>query len=376
MLYEGIQLGAVTAAWLLAQAAVAQEDPNNTPFDEGVVVDLPEARQIHYPPETLPTTGPWQIVFEENGRRFVRLEFSDVQPGAREDYNVVIKDAVAARVFEYQPERFRSGTFWTGLIPGDTALIEVHGSPLPRDLRFSIKQVVLEQEGQRMLSIIEPNDFQPVHRLGADVQPIANGVVKLSFVRAGRSKTCSGFLVSVDTLLTNEHCVNSQSVCDTTVALFGYQETPNGDLVPGAQYECLKYEKSEYKWDFSLLKLAGRPGDDGWEPLRLCDRPVEQGEQLMLIQHPSGRPKEYVEGCEVKAAKVEGRRNVTEKVDLSHDCDSERGSSGSPVLDAKRDVVAIHHLGFGRGDFRDVNRAASMEEMLPQLDIQSRCTGG
>jgi V8-like Glu-specific endopeptidase len=363
---------------LMGLPVTAQEEANNVPLDDGVVLELPEAEQIHYPPAALPALGPviWQRVFEEEGRRFVRLEIAEIQAPAGADYQVIIRNSRAERVFVYGPERFTRGSFWTGVIPGDTALLEVRAAVPPEGLRFTIRRVALEQEGQTMLSIIEPSDFEPVYKLESPDLVWASGVAKLSFIRAGKAKTCTGFLVAEDLLLTNEHCVNTQEICRTAVALFGYQEKEDGSFLHGAQYECMEHKGGQYERDFALLRLDGEPGADArWTPLRLCDRAISAGDELVVIQHPSGRPKEFVDGCRVKKDAVQGRRNVVETVDLSHDCDTERGSSGSPVLDARRDVVGLHHLGFGRGDFKTVNRAVRVNELLPLVGVAPQCSG-
>ena len=52
--------------------------------------------------------------------------------------------------------------------------------------------------------------------------------------------------------------------------------------------------------------------------------------------------------------------------DLSHSCDTEGGSSGSPVFTAQGKVIALHHFGIG-GAFPDRTRAVLMTRILADL---------
>jgi V8-like Glu-specific endopeptidase len=366
-------------AALVPLVASAQEDPSNLPLDDGIVVELPAAERIVYPPasSSLPSSGPviWQEDFERDGHSFLRLEFSEVaaQPGT--SFEVVIRDYRAERMFVYGPDQFAGGPFWTGIIPGDIAVVEVRASAPPPGLKFAIRRAVLEQEGQKMLSVIGDPDFEPAYRLPEPDLAVASAVGKVHFIKGGKASSCTGFLISDDLLLTNEHCVNSQIICNQTVVLFGYQRKDDGTFLHGAQYACSEYRASQYDRDFSLLRLKDRPGSDArWQALRLCDREVSTGEPLFIVQHPSGRPKEFVKDCHVAKTPADGRKNVVELVDFSHDCDTERGSSGSPVLDAHRDVVGLHHLGKTTGEYREVNRAVRMHEVLPLLGLTAQCS--
>jgi hypothetical protein len=93
--------------------------------------------------------------------------------------------------------------------------------------------------------------------------------------------------------------------------------------------------------------------------LELDDRIPSTGEKIYIPQHPDGRDKEIAifdshlgtdERCEIQTRWQEscyGRRN-TGYYDLSYSCDTEGGSSGSPVISTVTNkVVGLHHCGGG-----------------------------
>lgn len=63
-------------------------------------------------------------------------------------------------------------------------------------------------------------------------------------------------------------------------------------------------------------------------------------------------------GCQASVGPAGGN-------DFGHQCDSEAGSSGSPVLDLQHRVVGLHHLGGCSAGGRGENRAVSMARILP-----------
>jgi hypothetical protein len=83
--------------------------------------------------------------------------------------------------------------------------------------------------------------------------------------------------------------------------------------------------------------------------LELDNRQANEGEEIYIPQHPNGRPKEiavldskHSGNCKVK------RYGTSSGYDrMLYTCDTESGSSGSPVLSrATNKVVALHQGGF------------------------------
>jgi len=226
-------------------------------------------------------------------------------------------------------------------------------------LRFQLKEYAFERPGGEVLSIVGRNDLEPIdtYAMDPDISRRARAVGKLVFEQGGVPKSCTAFLVSETTALTNEHCIDSVQTCRTAVAIFGYHKpTDTGD-----QYGCTGLVVApDRNLDFALIRLEGRPGAaDKWGALEVRGRALTPGEAVYIIQHPAGEPKQISrKECTVARAVVKGRG--ADLTDFSHTCDTKNGSSGSPVLDANHHVVGLHHLGFSAGDWATVNRAVQI----------------
>jgi hypothetical protein len=88
--------------------------------------------------------------------------------------------------------------------------------------------------------------------------------------------------------------------------------------------------------DWTAVRVAGEPAAT-WGELTLGRASVKAGDRVNIIQHPGGMAKRVSLHSNVVVF-VGGNR-------VQYLTDTEPGSSGSPVFDAKWNVVAIHHSG-------------------------------
>lgn len=332
-------------------------------------------REAHItPPDfTAAFTGTtiWRETIVESGTKFLRLHFSDIVDRSSADYSVVIRDYAFKKVFTYPKQSFSAkADFWTGIIRGDTAVIEVVGAQPPTGLKFVLKEYSFQIEAGKVLSVVEPDEREPIvaYRDDPHISAAAKAVSKLSFVDQGIPVSCTGFMIADDLLLTNEHCINTQLLCDDTIVIFGYEVTSTGSLADGEEYRCLKLITKDSRLDYALLQIEGNPGSqDKWGHLQLVAREVTQGEALYMLQHPGGEPKQISKkGCEVHTPQARGRR-LDMLTDFGHLCDTLQGSSGAPILDTNHQVVGLHHLGFSSGAWSNENRAVQMQRILTVL---------
>lgn len=313
----------------------------------------------------------WRETVVESGTKFLRLHFSNIVDRSNEDYSVVIRNYAAKPVFTYPKQAFSAkADFWTGIIRGDTAVIEVVAAKPPTGLKFVLKEYSFQIETGKVLSVVEPDEREPIatYRDDPHISAAAKAVSKLSFVDQGMPVSCTGFMIADDLLLTNEHCINSQVLCDDAIATFGYEVTSTGSLADGEDYRCLKLIAKDSRLDYVLLQIEGSPGaQDKWGHLELVARDVVQGEALYMLQHPAGEPKQISKkGCEVHTPQARGR-GPDLLTDFGHLCDTLQGSSGSPILDTDHHVVGLHHLGFSSGPWSNENRAVQMKLILSVL---------
>jgi hypothetical protein len=150
--------------------------------------------------------------------------------------------------------------------------------------------------------------------------------------------TGTGFMVAPSILLTNNHVLPSQDLAASALFKFNYQLGFDGEERKVENYsarpEELFYTSEEL--DFSLISIAGSPGVR-WGYMDMVRVSVTVAQRVNVIQHPAGMPKQ-----------ISMQSNFVEYVDenvLQYVASTLAGSSGSPVLNDRWQLVALHHAG-------------------------------
>ena len=150
--------------------------------------------------------------------------------------------------------------------------------------------------------------------------------------------SCSGFLVSPDTLVTAGHCIESVEDCANHVWVFDFANTTsektsftfNKDQV----FRCTKIiarEKNSITMnDYSVLKLD-RPVK-GRAPLkfRTAGKPADDA-VFTVLGHPSGLPAKITAAADM--------RDNSNAIYFKTNADTYGGNSGSAVVDSRTGIV-------------------------------------
>lgn len=148
----------------------------------------------------------------------------------------------------------------------------------------------------------------------------------------------TGFLINHDLILTNHHVLfdhdNNDEKATSVVLWFDYENSFIGGLI--SKYEvqgdtsCIFGEKSS---DWAVIKLT--ESLEGRFPyLKLGGMMPSESERVYIIQHPNGTTKQ-----------IGMHNNIVRYVDdkiIQYYTDTDGGSSGAPVFNAKWEVVALH----------------------------------
>lgn len=316
----------------------------------------------------------WEQELEFSGTTTLRLHFTDIEAGATDKYEITLRD-IGYNITATVPsdEFVRNGEYWSDWLPGSYVLVQVKrlARQVPTDLSFRIDKVVLESREPKSESIVGDRDFEyPASTEDESLWGASRSVAKLSFVDGDRAETCTGFMIDTDRLITNQHCVRNAEVCRSLLAIFGYEYDRRFKRQDGKAYRCLRIVGApNEQLDFVVLEMAGQPGlEHAWGYLRVARERLQEGQSLVIVQHPSGELKRFVKkDCRVSTEMAPNRMGLLH--DFGHTCDTDTGSSGSPVLNSDYELVGLHHLGFEEQDPRwlQENRGVWLSEILNAL---------
>jgi V8-like Glu-specific endopeptidase len=153
----------------------------------------------------------------------------------------------------------------------------------------------------------------------------------------------SGFLIKDDLLITNHHVLPSKEIAQGAVVEFNYQKTTQGldaamdtyHLEPENGFATSPIE-AQGGDDWTAVHVSGNPNAK-WGALPLVEADPKIQDEVIIIQHPGGGPKQIALSHNTVAFVNEKR--------LQYMTDTMEGSSGSPVFSTEWQVVALHHMG-------------------------------
>ena len=190
--------------------------------------------------------------------------------------------------------------------------------------------------------IIGGDELQPVNYLERG-SIAARAVAR---VNLGAGSFGTGFMISPQVLITNNHVLPDATTAAESFAEFRYEvDLADRELAPLA-FRFLPNElfHTDVKLDFSVVAVEavsqGRGlslSPFGYLPLVETTGKVSEGEWLTVIQHPQGKLKQI---CVRENQFIKRDGDV-----LWYTTDTEPGSSGSPVFNNDWFVVALHHAG-------------------------------
>ena len=157
----------------------------------------------------------------------------------------------------------------------------------------------------------------------------------------------TGFLIRDNLLVTNHHVLPDVEHARRAIAEFNVQKTPDRLDAPIDRHTL---DPDRHFWtspldqdDLTVVAIAGDANSAWGEiPLTPPQRALSVGDRVLIIQHPSGGPKQI--GLYHNTVAYVGPNR------LQYLTDTMPGSSGSPVFDNDWSLVGVHHSG---GHLRD-----------------------
>lgn len=202
----------------------------------------------------------------------------------------------------------------------------------------------------------------------------ARSVCKIS---NGAVKTGTGFLVGDGIVLTNHHVIQDPADLEDVFFEFLLDDNTVGTPVSPEFYipDPDRFFQSDKNLDITFVALKENGtlplSSLGWLPLLAREGKILIGDPVNIIQHPQGLQKRV-------AVHDSTLLLVDSDTDADAFCwysgDTQKGSSGSPVLNARWEVIALHHWAVPATDkngfILDVNGKTIKEDRLNEADTR------
>lgn len=317
--------------------------------------------------------------------RGVTLEISSPDGSEVHRYSSQARDAQTVDAALDEDGRSRFGAM---SIHGDTAILRLSGRPeepwdghhgvqvAHYDEGVPLEQVAGSAAARRLegadagtRAICGANDLQPVACLAGPDPQAYNAARPVARLLIGGRLLCTAWRVGSDNrLFTNNHCFSSAAGVASTEVWFNHEATRCGS---GAAAAVTKVSgatllKTDAALDYSLFTVNQFATIAHFGHLGLDVGTPRPGLEIFIPQHPAGRLKELSVTSDAQGG---GRctlisTTVNSGRDASYSCDTQGGSSGSPVIGrVSNRVVALHHLGWSNC----TNSGARIDLIWPQV---------
>ena len=310
----------------------------------------------------------WTDTVVSPGAEFVRVHFKNVSLAPGDYLTVSSPDGLQTWTYTGRGPH-NDGAIWAFAIDGDTAVVRVHGG------RGAGHGYLIDAVGHGTVGLGPKNGPTPEVVCGTDgreniachpeASAAANPTARLLFASGGQMFLCTGELIAgsnASTLITNNHCISTQTETSSLQAKFNYQKTTctgntdaaTSDYAGGTFLKTNSEKKKGNKGglDYTLLTLQGNP-EGTWGEIQGTTKSVAINDSIWFIQHGGGNQKKigfyedasHASLCHVNTINATYGFAATGS-QTGYACDSEGGSSGSAITDpATGHAIALHHYG-------------------------------
>lgn len=185
----------------------------------------------------------------------------------------------------------------------------------------------------------------------SNLNKCSDSVCKIEIKKNGKEFAGTGIIIYFDNvlksglLMTNHHVLPDAPTAINSILLFDFHDNKSGSKL--ADLDPTSFFVAEEKVDCAIVafKFKKKTGKSRSAiPLTLGNAALLANDhRVLIIHHPRGKPKRV----SLQFGKVETKNQY-----LLYRNDTQRGSSGAPVLNYNFKLVALHHQGISRKDSR------------------------
>ncbi|MFC0533548.1 trypsin-like serine peptidase [Phytohabitans kaempferiae] len=301
------------------------------------------------------------------GATYVKPHFSRVLllPG---DY-LTISDPTGTEVHRVESGLLSGAGRWGMSVSGDTAVVELHSiRPDLLGLESTIANLGVGVDKVAHGFSADERARQPQRTpesiCGGDEKADAVCYKSSDPVAYERSKAVARLLINgnelctawrvgpTNRMMTNNHCIATSRDAYDTEVWFNYQCAQCGGhaVFRSTKVWGDKVLSTNEELDYTLFTIEDFDSVKKFGYLEFDLRRPAKGEELYIPQHPGGDPTQIAMdsdadngNCAIDDPSYTGYAKAS---DVSYFCDTEGGSSGSPVISKRTNkVLALHHFG-------------------------------
>lgn len=306
-----------------------------------------------------------EVIVSHGEAATLRLHFVVHTARRRPAWRLVVRDGNNRVVWSYTPVAGADADFWSDEFQGGVAKVEVHSTERGSTLRLSIDKVAVSGAVSQPEATTPPDSRAPIQTQSQRIKDLGRAVARLRFIGDDdKGYYCTGVLVAHDLLMTNYHCPRTDNERRSTLVDFDF----DFDSAIPKTLRLKNLVIGDRRMDFAIYRLSVVMADRS--PLKLDAGNVEDGQALIVIQHPAGQPKQ-VSILDCRVSDPDAATSVS--TDFGHLCDTLGGSSGAPVLDEQTGLmIGLHHLGFNEKSRRPVNAAILLKHIVRYVKRHKR----
>ncbi|MEW1589050.1 serine protease [Micromonospora vinacea] len=365
----GLSLLSVPAAEAYPVAPLApqsQRAPESNQFSAEGVTTVGELRTVDSSLSYAPDGGT-QII-QHPGATYVKVHFSSLRLAQGDHVTVSSRDGRESYRYDSHLNRATGSDyttdgqpgFWAMSVEGDTAVVTLHRS---RPSRGSAATIDRFWRGYDRTEIAAHN-FSTQSVCSTDARrdvvcyqnshptEYARGRAVARLLISGGGLCTTWRVGNTNRMLTNKHCFSTQSAVSGSEMQFNYQCATCGGANPGAGTKvsgATLYRVSSggsNQLDYTLFSVNNFAAIQGFGTLYLATTATSNGTRIYVPGHGDGTAKRLSIYEDTQNGATCAVRNANyNSWNISYSCDTSGGNSGSPVLNASHQVIALHHLG-------------------------------
>ncbi|MFB6394454.1 trypsin-like serine peptidase [Polymorphospora lycopeni] len=347
-------------------APQSQRAPESDQFSAEGVTTIGELRIVD---GSLSAAGDSRTqLIQHPGATYIKVHFSSLQLADGDYVTVSSPDGKESYRYDRHLNRATGSDyttdgqpgFWAMSVEGDTAVVTLHSS---RPSRGNVATVDRFWRGYDRAEIARHNpSTQSVCSTDARRDAVcyqsshpteyARGRAVARLLISGGGLCTTWRIGNTNRMLTNKHCFSTQAQVSGSEMQFNYQCATCGGANPGAGTKvsgATLYKVSSggsNQLDYTLYSVNNFASIQSFGTLYLATTATTTGTRIYIPGHGDGSPKRLSIYEDSQGGPTCTVRNANYNTwNISYSCDTSGGNSGSPVLNANHQVIALHHLG-------------------------------